>query len=489
MDSIPPTSPLRPSSRTAGPGAAATASNGASIRTVIEQFPDLPREALLKEDLLRLGIAFSPAALALSGDRKAKSYFIFSFDRVPIDGMAQREHARVPEEIALTGGPWNLRRTIVSVRVNPASPYRIEGRPAAAAGCSQDGGLDAVLSLAGSPIADVRFPEAPAYYAQRLSGGRPITAVAPSIEWGYLIYLTVFRRCQYSGGDAECRFCDINENYRQQRAAGRPYVTVKSVDEVVEAMSVIERLDSESRAYTITGGAVTGKLRGLGEGEFYARYAAAIERRFPGRWISKVVTQALPEEDLLRLRDCGVSIVHPNYEVWDARLFEKLCPGKARTIGRRRWLERIETAAKVFGPERVIPNFVAGVELSRPDGFTSVEEALASTSEGLEHFMCRGIVPRFTTWCAEPLSQLGADQGPAPLTYHAGLLRAWRETHRRHGLPVPPGYGPAGAGRAVFSVSAFMDVIDPGTEVANVAQGQVEQAATGAAPADQRGPR
>ena len=70
-------------------------------------------------------------------------------------------------------------------------------------------------------------------------GGRPITEVAPCIEWGYLIYLTVFRRCQYSGGEEECRFCDINENYRQQKAAGRPYVTVKSVEEVVEAMSVI----------------------------------------------------------------------------------------------------------------------------------------------------------------------------------------------------------------------------------------------------------
>ena len=35
---------------------------------------------------------------------------------------------RPPEEIALTGGPWGLRRTIVSVRVNPASPWRVEGR-------------------------------------------------------------------------------------------------------------------------------------------------------------------------------------------------------------------------------------------------------------------------------------------------------------------------------------------------------------------------
>jgi hypothetical protein len=241
-------------------------------------------------------------------------------------------------------------------------------------------------------------------------------------------------------------------------------VTVKEVDEVVEAMSLIHELDGTSHAYTITGGAVTEQLRGMSEGEFYARFAAAIEERFPGRWISKVVTQALPLDDVRRFREAGVRIYHPNYEVWDAGLFDLICPGKARTIGRERWIRRIEEAATVFGPSFVIPNFVAGVEMARPHGFETVAEALRSTGEGLDYFMAQGITPRFTTWCAEPLSELGSQQGPAPLAYHAGLLRVWRDTHRRHGLPAPPGYGPPGAGRAVFSVSAFMDVIDPAAE-------------------------
>jgi hypothetical protein len=109
----------------------------------------------------------------------------------------------------------------------------------------------------------------------------------------------------------------------------------------------------------------------------------------------------------------------------------------------------------------VIPNFVAGVEMARPHGFDTVADALRSTREGLEYFMSRGVAPRFTTWCPEPLSVLGRDQGPAPLEYHAGLLRVYRDTHRRHALPVPPGYGEPGPGRAVFSVSAFMDVLEP----------------------------
>ena len=70
-----------------------------------------------------------------------------------------------------------------------------------------------------------------------------------------------------------------------------------------------------------------------------------------------------------------------------------------------------------------------------------MEEALASTGEGLDWCMSQGVAPRFTVWCPEPLAQLGPADGPAPLEYHVGLLRHWRDTHKKHGLPVPPGYG------------------------------------------------
>jgi hypothetical protein len=172
-----------------------------------------------------------------------------------------------------------------------------------------------------------------------------------------------------------------------------------------------------------------------------------------------MVVQALPRDEVERLRDAGVAIYHPNYEVWDKRLFEILCAGKNRYIGRDEWIRRILDAAAVFGPDRVIPNFVAGIEMSRPAGFSSIDDALASTGEGLDFFMSRGVSPRFTTWCPEPLSVLGRTQGPAPLEYHVRLLRSYRDLRKKHGLKPPLGYGEPGLGRAVFSVSSFMDVL------------------------------
>jgi hypothetical protein len=158
---------------------------------------------------------------------------------------------------------------------------------------------------------------------------------------------------------------------------------VKPVEDVLEALELIDRYDDgHTHAYTLTGGSVTSQVDGLAEADFYGRYAQAIEERFPGRWIGKVVAQALPKEDAQRFKDYGISIYHPNYEVWDRRLFSLISPGKERYVGREEWHRRILDAAEVFGPSHVIPNFVAGVELAKPFGFETIDEAIASRSRG-----------------------------------------------------------------------------------------------------------
>jgi hypothetical protein len=423
------------------------------VEDLIARYPEIPAEAVLKEDLLRTGMAFDAAALTenLDGAVKPKSYFIFSFDQKPLAELGEAATHRPPEEIALTGGPYELRRTIVSVRVNPDSPYRV--------GREDDGVLR--LSLEGRELAAVRLPPMPEYYRHPLANGKTVMETAPTIEWGYLIYLTVLRLCQYFGAHEECGFCDINHNWRQHRKAGRPYTGVKPVEDVLEALALIHRYDDGStHAYTLTGGSVTSTVDGLAEADFYGRYAEAIEERFPGRWIGKVVAQALPKADAQRFKDYGISIYHPNYEVWDKRLFSLISPGKQRYVGREEWHRRILDAAEVFGPRNVIPNFVAGVELARPFGFETIDEAISSTVEGLDYFMGHGVSPRFTTWCPEPTTPLGRDNPDgAPLEYHVRLLGAYREALERHGLGPPPGYGEPGLGKAVFSVSSFMDVL------------------------------
>ena len=110
-----------------------------------------------------------------------------------------------------------------------------------------------------------------------------------------------------------------------------------------DTTALIDRYDTAraSHAYTLTGGSITSTVDGLAEADFYGRYAQAIEERFPGRWIGKVVSQALPKADAQRFKDYGIAIYHPNYEVWDKRLFSLISPGKERYVGREEWHRRI----------------------------------------------------------------------------------------------------------------------------------------------------
>lgn len=419
------------------------------LKASFRQFSSLPKEAILKTDLLRQGVHFTREALEFCSKFKPKSYFIFSFDRVAQNALDDLQKRAAPEEFAFTGGPWNLRRTIVSMRLNPDSPYLVK---------IQDDKL--ILTENENLLAEIFLNKKPKYYEKNLSNGKPVIDIAPTIEWGYLVYLTVFRLCQYWGEQEECRFCDINENYRQQKKEGRSYTGVKSVEEILEALSIIHETDSDSQAYTVTGGSVTGHLQEKNEVEFYAQYAEAIEEKFPGRWIGKAVVQALPLDEVKILKHAGYQIYHPNYEVWDRNLFSKICPGKDRYVGYEEWMKRIVDAAEVFGPSYVIPNFVAGIEMTRPYGYTDVEEAVSSTAQGLDYFMSKGICPRFTVWCVEPNTVLHHDNdGPPPLDYYLRLLEVYRDTFFKYQLPIPPGYGEAGVGKAVFSVSAFMDVL------------------------------
>ena len=243
------------------------------LEELVARYPQIPPEAVLKEDLLRTGMAFDDNALTdnLDGGVKPKSYFIFSFDQKPLTELGAAATQRPPEEIALTGGPWGLRRTIVSVRVNPDSPYRV---------ARAEDGLR--LSLDGREVAEVSLPPMPEYYRHALANGKTVMETAPTIEWGYLIYLTVLRLCQYFGAKEECGFCDINHNWRQHKKAGRPYTGVKPIEDVLEALALIDRYDEgTSHAYTLTGGSVTSTVEGLAEADFYGRYAAGDRGALP----------------------------------------------------------------------------------------------------------------------------------------------------------------------------------------------------------------
>ncbi len=404
----------------------------AVLEEYVAKYPDTPREVILKADLLSLGHWFTDAALAATAGSLVKSYRLFSYDLMTMGEMKRQESRRVPEDFVILGGRYGLRPVAVQTTNAASSPYVVD---------VVDGRL--VLTADGEVICNVRFPQAPKYYDHSFPDG---TAYHEIIAFG--AFVTAFRTCQYWGPKEECRFCDINENARQMKQSQAFTFTapVKRVDYVGEVSKAIgdEIAQREgypaSHYYIITGGTILERLHGKSENEFYAEYVEAIRGSGPRRHV-ELQTNAKTREELRGFQARGLNGHHANMEVWDQRLFEWMNPGKNRRIGYDEWVKRMLDSVEVFGEGNVNPNFVAGIEMSQPYGFKTVEEAVRSTTQGLEVMMSHGVTPRFNQWRREPQSNLVKeyDQPPIPLDFYIQLMGNRYELWKKYHLPMPYG--------------------------------------------------
>jgi len=421
------------------------------LEKYFEKYPDMPKEVIIKEDMMRFGFVWSDAALEAVKDTKLKTYYIFSYDRVDVKDMKQGEHLRAPEEMGFRGGPYNIRDTIVKnvLARKEDTPY--------SADLNEDGKV--IFKWKGQYIADGFFYPRPKYYDYKFEDGEPYSDIAAANCGGVMSVCASLRSCQYWGNKHECKFCNINTAARSQSKTGRPFMIFKSVEqvaEVAEAIFMKERLP-EMQAILLTGGAITSSVKNKGNVDFYREYIEAIREKIGGRWIVGVQTTALKKDDCKRLKDSGCDWHHSNIEVWDKKLFEIICPGKNEEIGRDEWIKRVNESVDVFGTGSVCPTFVTGVEMAQPFGFKNVDDAVKSLTEGLDHLMSYGVTPRLSSWTIEPGSALEGHK-PISLDYYIKADRVWYELWRKHHLPPVKAMGPMGPGRASSVNSAHLDV-------------------------------
>lgn len=438
------------------------------LESCFRNYPDVPEEVIIKEDCLRHGISWTEAAVNACEGYQLKSYYLFQFDRSSRQAMRQDEAIKAPEEIKIYSGDYKLRDIVVANHVSVDSPYTVD---------MVDGQMK-LLDLSEKehprPVASVKLRRPPKYYGLSFEDGRPYSEICPAPGWASSLFVTVLRNCQYWGDKEECKFCDINANVKEQKLLGRPYTVHKKVSDVVTVVEaafadyIAGTPPTEAGGYEsvwemgpkgclISGGTVVDKVQGKDDADFYLQYVEAIKDKIGSRFPLVLQTAAKERSGLKRLSQAGVDCHLANFEVWDKRLFQILCPGKESFIGRDEWIRRICESAEIFGEVGTHPGFVAGVEMAQPWGFKTVAEALKSTTEGLEFLMSHGAVPRPITWCVEPLSAL-AGHPMVPLEYLVQLNRNWYELWRKYGLPSPLGTGPFETGRGRYPNSAYCDM-------------------------------
>ncbi len=262
----------------------------------------------------------------------------------------------------------------------------------------------------------VEYEPRPAWYARDTSGGVPMRHVGVH-RLQRQVLCEYNATCRFFAERTACLFCGIvsERPLLGPRHAGRFAAAPEEVAEVVEAAYAEGVTEMQ-----LTGGVLPGQAE-LG---YFLDVGRAMQRRLrvavvPG---SQAVLAPPPRlDDLERLRDAGWEGVAMNLEVFDARLWPGIVPGKAALAPRARWLEALEHAAGVFGKGRVASVLVAGLEPMR------------SHLEGVAWLAERGIHGVPIPFTPAPGSALEGFQTPTAAWHLAATARVL-DVWERHGL-------------------------------------------------------
>ena len=374
------------------------------IEELQEQFPNINRSIILKMDLLREGIRFSPFLNEIG--RHTISHFIQWNPEHDFDVVAKGSK---PDDWLLT--PWNLRfrdGTTVKTRFwNSDAPYEIRG----------DG--DGIwLYRNGERIEKLFFHRSPDWIFERASDGTVhgtmVQLWAPEC-W----YAVSLRYCQYTLTGDQCRFCCLTpQDKGAGEMAGLGYKVAMKPDIVAETFRVGAQA-GKVKHFALTGGAILNntheikKMAGIFRSLNEVRNELGVDVKLGAN------PSGLERHELATLKDAGADTVTINLEVWDKDLWPIIVPGKEKFFGRDNYLDSLKRAADVYGDWNVNTYFVTGTE-TVPDHFSTHEAAIESVVDGFSWCIDNKILPCTTAWLPAPGS-LWENKPEPPTEYYLKL--------------------------------------------------------------------
>jgi hypothetical protein len=215
---------------------------------------------------------------------------------------------------------------------------------------------------------DVRLVPPPDFYKSTTASGLPMWKVGK--VYGSFLAVHPDTACGYSMRGAPCSFC----------AGGEPsppeHVFTPSIDDVTD---VVRAAFAEGAAefvyfnlgYTGTEG---------GGIEFLEPYIRAVKRNFD----TAVAVQLHPPADhrwIDRTYAIGVDALNYSIEVHDPELLAQYFPGRAQRIGRARYYEALQHAARIFPSGTVWSELIVGLE------------PIASTLRAIDTLTAIGVLP------------------------------------------------------------------------------------------------
>ena len=267
------------------------------------------------------------------------------------------------------------------------------------------------------PLVPVTLAPRPAWYDERTSSGKKMDRVG-TLQGTYLgVYPAAV--CEYwkETPRSNCKFCSVGLNLGADDSEEK---TVEDVLEVVHAArreSGITYVDFNTGHYT---------------GETYLDILEPVIRRVKAETDLFVGVQTPPHHDLSRydrLQEMGVNRVSFCFEIFDAGIFEEVCPGKAREYGLGRYLAAVEYCANLSAKSTWKNPWVTNGEI------IAGLEPPESSIRAIDWLVERGAIP--TVCVFRPLLGTEMAEAPAPSAEDlAPVFKHLYEACMAHNLPI-----------------------------------------------------
>ncbi len=377
------------------------------LEELMEKYPQIPRSVILKTDMVREGIRYTPI-MSQIGEWAIPDNYGFDMDHRE-DQHRNEETPQAKEGWVSTPESLKLRdHTTIKIEFDKSSPYEVR--------YVKSGRF--MLYRDSEPVEEVHFIFRPKWYSRRTRDGTLMGTLFNEVCDAHILFFCL-AYCEYFRHDQQCAFCCLTPSALTRQEMGIDQRMVSTVNRAVEALQgfnedVGERFgkvpsenhkcgqsDCLCHRIILIGGGFLDRHK---ESDYYLRMVKGIKEAIPDLGID-IIPQALEEEDVQKHAEAGVHCVQWNLEVWDEGLFPIVCPGKAKHVGRDHWIDCLVNATKYFDPGHVLCNFVIGTEMAQPHGFKTMEEGIRSNLEGFEWLMQHGIYPGFTIWGPGPGSK------------------------------------------------------------------------------------
>ncbi|WP_059370018.1 radical SAM protein [Treponema endosymbiont of Eucomonympha sp.] len=264
-------------------------------------------------------------------------------------------------------------------------------------------------------VEKVRFVRRPDYYKLKASDGTPMRTIA--VDYGHgALFVSYSNECSLKDKGLDCLFCNINATKSiYGEAQGISWKTPQQVGETIAA-GYKEGFDH----MTVSGGFIAERR----EVEYYIDVAEAVQEHtgladFNG---TACVGAPLDFSVFEKYKAAGFRTIATNLEIWNANVFDVICPGKAQQCGgRQNWLNAIDEELRVFGKHRVRSTFVSGIE--------SKESLL----EGIETLSEKGVVVEASQWNVNVGSPLEGHRTPTQ-DWHWDVFEKTALCYKKYGF-------------------------------------------------------